>query len=239
MSDGRRKEDVPQGGEASAEEAGGTLPPNPELEDALREAVESVESSEHLGSEPEAEPEAAPPDIAEPAPGDSDAEEPEGADPAQALAKSQGRLLRLQADFENFRRRALAERRDIYQYGHENLVKDLLSTVDNLDRAIGHARESGGGDIENFLEGVELVLRELLGILANHSVNEVEALGKAFDPAVHEAMAQLPDASVEPNTVIDVLQKGYQLRDRLLRPARVIVAKAPEPDGDEEGKAAG
>ena len=237
MSDGRRKQDVPQGGEASAEEAGGTLPPNPELEDALREAMESVESEEH----PAPEPVAAEPSIAEPAPalGDSDAEEPAELDSAEELGKARGRLLRLQADFENFRRRALAERRDIYQYGHENLVKDLLSTVDNLDRAIGHARESGGGDIEDFLEGVELVLRELLGILTNHSVNEVEALGKAFDPAVHEAMAQLPDASVEPNTVIDVLQKGYQLRDRLLRPARVIVAKAPESDGDEEGGAAG
>jgi len=235
VSDGRPKRDAPQGGEASAEEAGGTLPPNPELEDALREAMASVEGAEHRGSEPAAEPSG----TAEPAAGDSDREEPAEEDPSEELKLSQGRLLRLQADFENFRRRALAERRDIYQYGHENLVKDLLSTVDNLDRAIGHARESGGGDIEDFLEGVELVLRELLGILANHSVNEVEALGKAFDPAVHEGMAQLPDASVEPNTVIDVLQKGYQLRDRLLRPARVIVAKAPEPDGDEEGGAAG
>ncbi len=235
MSDGRRRQDVPQGGEDSAEEVGGTLPPNPELEDALREAVESVESAEQLASDPAV----TKADTPEPAPGDSDAAEAGEGDPAQELKRSQDRLLRLQADFENFRRRALAERRDIYQYGHENLVKDLLSTVDNLDRAIGHARESGGGDIENLLEGVELVQREFLGSLENHSICEVEALGKAFDPAVHEAMAQLPDASVEPNTVIDVLQTGYQLRDRLLRPARVVVAKAPEQNGEEEGEAAG
>ena len=201
------------------EESAGKLPPNPELEDALREAVESVESA------------------AEP----SEGEAPEGEealDPLAELEKSQDRLLRLQADFENFRRRALAERHDIYQYGHQNLVKDLLSTVDNLERAIGHAHESGGGDLETLLQGVELVQRELLGILETHSVCEIDALGKAFDPALHEAMAQVSDDSVAPNTVIDVLQKGYQLRDRLLRPARVIVAKAPEPDSEDGGEAA-
>jgi len=158
---------------------------------------------------------------------------------SEELARTKDRLLRLQADFENFRRRSLQERRDIYQYGHENLVKDLLSTVDNLERAIGHARENGGGDLESFLQGVDLVYRELIGILANHSVREVEALGASFDPAVHEAMAQVADGSVAPNTVIEVLQKGYQLRDRLLRPSRVVVAKAPEQDRGDGGEAAG
>ena len=233
MSDGRKKAGDPtNGSDFEEEESGGTLPPNPELEDALREAMEAVESGET------APPEAAAPegDAAEAA----EAGEPEEAegDLAGELKKAQDRLLRLQADFENFRRRALSERRDIYQYGHENLVKDLLSTVDNFDRAIGHARESGGGDFEGFLQGVELVQREFLGILENHSVCEVEALGKAFDPSVHEAMAQLPDGSVAPNTVVEVLQKGFQLRDRLLRPARVIVAKAPEEDSEDEGEAA-
>jgi len=132
--------------------------------------------------------------------------------------------------------RALSERHDLYQYGHENLVKDLLLTVDNLDRAIGHARESGGGDLETFLQGIELVQREFLGILEKHSVSEVEAFGKSFDPALHEAMAQVPDGSVAPNTVTEVLQKGYQLRERLLRPARVMVAKAPEAGKEKTGE---
>lgn len=203
----------PDGSEQAArddEDSGPRLPVNPELEDALREAVESVESHQKEAA------------------GEVDL--------AAELAKTQDRLLRLQADFENFRRRALSERHDLYQYGHENLVKDLLLTVDNLDRAIGHARESGGGDLESFLQGVELVQREFLGILENHSVSEVEALGKAFDPAVHEAMAQVPDASVAPNTVTEVLQKGYQLREHLLRPARVMVAKAPEVEKAESGE---
>jgi molecular chaperone GrpE len=213
------------------EDSAGALPPNPELEEALREAAESVDRGSkqaegEAGQEPEEEG------------AEEGAEAEEAPDPQLELERAQARLLRLQADFENFRRRALAERHDIYQYGHQNLVKDLLLTVDNLGRAIGHARESGGGDLESFLQGVELVQREFLGILENHSVREIEALGKAFDPALHEAMAQAVDDSVAPNTVIEVLEKGYQLRDRLLRPARVVVAKAPEADREDGGEAA-
>jgi molecular chaperone GrpE len=200
------------GGHDDEAPGGPTLASNPELEDALREAVESVESHEKA---------------------------PVGADElADELAKSEERLVRLQADFENFRRRALSERHDIYQYGHENLVKDLLLTVDNLDRAIGHARESEDGDLEGFLQGIELVQREFLGILENHAVKEVEAQGEMFDPALHEAMAQVPDGDVPPNTVKEVLQKGYQLRERLLRPARVLVAKTPEAEQEKPGEAA-
>ena len=101
-------------------------------------------------------------------------------------------------------------------------------TVDNLERAIDHARKGAGGDLENLLQGVELVQKGLLGLMARHGVTEVDAIGKPFDPAHHEAMAQTPDASVAPNTVLEVLQKGYKLRDRLLRPARVIVARPVE-----------
>jgi molecular chaperone GrpE len=88
------------------------------------------------------------------------------------------------------------------------------------------------------LQGVELVRREFLGALARHGVNEIDALGKAFDPALHEAMAQKPDPSVAPNSVIEVLEKGYQLRDRLVRPARVVVTQAPEGEGESGGEEA-
>jgi molecular chaperone GrpE len=228
VSDKAKKRAADAAGSAPAEEeSAGALPPNPELEEALREAAASVDGAskqaeEAAGQEPEAE----------------GAEDEEAPDPQLELERTQERLLRLQADFENFRRRALSERHDIYQYGHQNLVKDLLLTVDNLGRAIGHARESGGGDLESFLQGIELVQREFLGILENHSVREIEALGKPFDPALHEAMAQAVDDSVAPNTVIKVLEKGYQLRDRLLRPARVVVAKAPETEREDGGEAA-
>jgi molecular chaperone GrpE len=210
VSEANEKHDGSELAALGDEDSGPKLPVNPELEDALRAAVESVESHEK--------------------------EAAEAVDIDEELAKSRDRLVRLQADFENFRRRALSERHDLYQYGHENLVKDLLLTVDNLDRAIGHARESGEGDLESFLQGIELVQREFLGILENHAVSEVEAFGKMFDPAVHEAMAQVPDGSVAPNTVTEVLQKGYQLREHLLRPARVMVAKAPEAGKENTGE---
>ncbi len=204
--------------ESPAEEASeGTLSPSPELEEALREAAEAVEQTERRDeAEGLAEGEAAP------------------EDPALELKKTQDQLLRLQADFENFRRRALRERTEAHQYGHQNLVKDLLSTVDNLDRAIDHAQKSEDGDLDGLLQGVELVRRDLLAALARNGVTPIEAVGEAFDPALHEAVAQAPDASVAPNTVTEELQKGYLLRDRLLRPSRVIVSRAP----DEEEKGA-
>jgi molecular chaperone GrpE len=212
--DGAREE----GSEPLAEEAsGGSLSPSPELEEALREAAEAVEARQADREGGEAD----------------DVETLRG-----ELAALQERMVRLQADFDNFRRRALKEREEAYQYGHENLVKDLLATVDNLDRAIEHARKSDGRDFESMLQGVELVQRELLGALANHGVSEIEAGNVVFDPNVHEAMAQKEDDSVPVNTVIEVFQKGYRLRDRLLRPARVVVSKPPEGDGEGEAEAA-
>lgn len=210
-----------EGWESLAEEAsGGSLTPSAELEEALREAAEAVDDS---GAKKKDEPPAA----------DAPAESGDAEGALAELSQTQDRLLRLQADFENFRRRALKERTEIHQYGHQNLVKDLLSTVDNLDRAIDHAKKGGGGDQEVLLQGVELVKKDLLTALAKNGVSEIVAIGKPFDPALHEAMAQLPDGSVPPNTVVEEMQKGYLLRDRLLRPARVAVARAPEKEVQE------
>jgi molecular chaperone GrpE len=220
----------PKHQEIPEEESVGTLEVDPELEAALAEAAAAVpdpESGKPAQSEavaaqaPEAPVEAEAPSL------------------HQEVSEAHDRLLRLQADFENFRKRAQRERMEALQYGPQNLVKDLLSVVDNLERAIDHARESEGGDLQSFLQGVELVQREFLGVLGNHGVSEIEASGKPFDPALHEAMAQVPVAEAAPNTVVDVLQKGYQLRDRLVRASRVVVAKAPEPGEGGEGEAAG
>ena len=208
----------PEGWESLAgeEPSAGVLDQSPELEEALREAAEAVESRA-----PAAKPE-----------NRTDPENPEATarieDLSAELVETKDRLIRLTADFENFRRRAQREREEAVRYGTQNLFKDLLTTVDNLERAIDHARKGAGGDLENLLQGVELVQKGLLGLMARFGVVEVEALGKPFDPAHHEAMAQTPDASVAPNTVLEVLQKGYRLRDRLLRPARVIVARPSE-----------
>ncbi len=205
--------------DASAEEPSvGSVSPSPELEQALREAAEAVGAGEDEPEDGEAEEE----------------EVSEGDSLRGELEAVNDRMIRLQADFDNFRRRALKEREEAHQYGHENLVKDLLATVDNLDRAIEHARRSDGGDFESMLQGVELVQRELLGALANHSVSEIEVADAVFDPNVHEAVAQKEDDSVPANTVIEVFQKGYRLRDRLLRPARVVVSKPVDGDGEGE-----
>jgi len=195
------------------EASGGSLAPNPELEDAMREAMEALEARDE-SRRPHS---------------------PAGEVASEEVAGLRDRLIRLQADFENYRKRVLREREEAYRYGHENLVKDLLGTVDNLERAIEHARGSQGGDAEGLLEGVELVHRELLGALAKHGVEEIEAEGVPFDPAVHEAMAQTPSETAPPNTVIQVFEKGYRLRDRLLRPARVVVAARP-PEGGDKGE---
>lgn len=200
----------------------GSLSPSPELEEALREATEAMEAREAEREAGEA--------------GEGDEDEASELETLRGeLATLQERMVRLQADFDNFRRRALKERQEAHQYGHENLVKDLLATVDNLDRAIEHARKSDGGDFQSMLQGVELVQRELLGALANHGVSEIEAGNVPFDPNMHEAMAQQENDSVPANTVIEVFQKGYRLRDRLLRPARVVVSKPAE--GGDEGQA--
>ncbi|HEY5658996.1 MAG TPA: nucleotide exchange factor GrpE [Myxococcota bacterium] len=210
-----------EGWESLAEDAcEGTLAPNPELEEALREAAASV---------PDADDEER--DSAQ-----AGISEDELQSLRDELAEAEGRNLRLQADYENFRKRALRERQEAAQYGSQNLVKDLLSVVDNLERAIGHARQSEGGDLQSLLQGVELVQREFIAVLAKHHVVEIDAHGKPFNPALHEAMAQFESGTAQPNTVVDVLEKGYQLHDRLIRPSRVIVAREPE-EKTESGEA--
>lgn len=155
------------------------------------------------------------------------------------LEEARERYVRLQAEFENFRRRTLKEKQESLRYGQQNLIKDLLSTVDNLERALGHGEQNADADLQSILQGVELVHRELLAALAKQGVKVVDPVGEPFDPAYHEAMGQVPSTEVPPNGVVQVLQKGYLLQDRMLRPARVLVAKAPaegeESDGGGQG----
>ena len=218
-----------EGWEGFAEEASeGSLGPSSELEAAMREAAAShdARAAERATQKSGA--------------GGAAQEELEAALALaqRELAELKDRHLRLAADFENSRRRGLREREEALLYGHQNVVKELLPSVDNLERAIDHARQGGEGSQEGLLEGVELVLREIFAVLARHGVVAIEAQGQPFDPALHEAMAQLPDETVPANTVVQVFQPGYQLRGRLLRPARVVVSKPPadaEKKADESG----
>lgn len=148
--------------------------------------------------------------------------------PTLELAELKDRYLRLAADFDNFRRRNLKERADLHNYANENLVKELLPAVDNLERAVVHGRkEEQRTDSENLLQGVELTYRSLIQILVRFGVVEIEAAGKPFDPQVHEAVRRVATSEHAPGTVVEVYQKGYLLKDRLLRPAMVAVAGDP------------
>jgi len=130
------------------------------------------------------------------------------------------RYLRERADLENFKKRMQRERAESLRFASEGLIRELLPVVDNLERAIGHA----GGNDDSVIEGVQRVLRGFLDVLERHGVTRIDAEGAAFDPARHQALAQVHAPDREPNQVVEQHQRGYQLYDRLLRPALVTVS---------------
>jgi molecular chaperone GrpE len=144
------------------------------------------------------------------------------------------RYLRQVAEVDNFKKRINRGKEDAIRYANENLIKDILPVMDNLERAIAHAQ--GGGNGKPLVEGVEMVLRGLLDVFGKHGVVQVPAVGEVFDPGKHEAMAQVESSQYEPNTVVDEHHRGYLLRDRLLRPALVTVAKAPQVKEEKNGE---
>jgi molecular chaperone GrpE len=139
----------------------------------------------------------------------------------QPVQQDDDRLLRLAADFENYKKRAARERDEYVKLANERLLKELLPIVDDLERALGAAEQHEEAQLE---EGVRLVHRSLAQLLERNGVAEIPADGK-FDPHVHEALLAQPAEGKEQGDVIDVLQKGYKLGDRVVRPARVIVAE--------------
>jgi molecular chaperone GrpE len=139
------------------------------------------------------------------------------------------RYVRQLAELDNFRKRTKREKDDAIRFANEALIRDLLPVVDNLERAVAHSK--GGGNGKPLVEGVEMVLKGLLDALTKHGLIQVSAVGEPFDPAKHEAMAQLASESYAPNTVIEEHHKGYLLGDRLLRPALVTVAKTGRSQG--------
>jgi molecular chaperone GrpE len=136
-------------------------------------------------------------------------------------------LKRVAAEFENYRKRVAREQEALSTRAAERLVKELLPIVDDLERALEAAEEHQEAKLE---EGVRLVQRQLASVLEREGLAEIETGGK-FDPHVHEALLARP-AEAEEGSVLEVLQKGYRLGDRVLRPARVIVASPKESDGD-------
>lgn len=149
----------------------------------------------------------------------------------------QDRYLRLAAEFENYKRRAQRDQQEFARYANETVLKELLTTVDNLERAVRFSKEQKGG--EGLLEGVELTLKQLMETLTKFGVRPVTSLGEPFDPSRHQAVART-ESQAEANTVVDEYQKGYFLHDRILRPAMVTVATEPSSmnEPQEEGRPA-
>ena len=149
-------------------------------------------------------------------------------------------LLRALAETENVRRRGQRERDDLRKYAAGPVVKDLLSVADNLARALDSVAAEGlsdDGPLKSLVEGVQMTRRELAQAFERHAIREIEALGRKLDPHVHEAMFEVPDPTRPNGTVVQVVQPGYMLHDRLLRPARVGVAKggpAAAPSGGDQ-----
>jgi molecular chaperone GrpE len=143
------------------------------------------------------------------------------------LKNVRDQLLRTAADFDNFRKRTRREMADVQKQAREDFLRDLLPVFDNLERATQHAQ--GTTDVAGLAQGIEMVMRMFHDTLGRLGVERVGAMGMSFDPALHEAIQQVETADHPPGTVTAEVQPGYRLGDRLIRPALVIVAKAPAP----------
>ena len=158
-------------------------------------------------------------------------------------AEMRDRLLRTMADMENLRRRTEREKADPARYAISNFARDVLTVGDNLKRTIEHVpAEAAAQDpaLKSFLDGVEITERELLNVLERHGVTRIDPLGQRFDPNCHQAMYEVQNAEVPEGTVVDVMQAGYTIGDRCLRPALVAVAKggakpSKQPQGEGDG----
>jgi molecular chaperone GrpE len=169
-------------------------------------------------SAPEAEPEAQAEQPAEP--------EQDPLEAAQAeVAKVRDQLLRTAADFDNFRKRSRREVSDAEQRGREDLLRELLPVFDNLERAASHAESAT--DVQSLADGIRMVMRQFTDALGRLGIQRIDAEGAVFDPVVMEAIQQLETTDHPAGTVAAQVQAGYRMGERLIRPAMVVVAKAP------------
>lgn len=144
-----------------------------------------------------------------------------------AMEAAKEQVLRSQAEAQNARRRADQDVEKAHKFGQEKLIADLLPVVDNLERALANidTNDQAFGPV---VEGIQLTLKSFVDVLAKYQVVAIDPQGEPFDPQLHQAMTMVPNPDVEPNTVVEVFQKGYTLNNRLVRPAMVVVSKAPE-----------
>ncbi|HET6675190.1 MAG TPA: nucleotide exchange factor GrpE [Nitrospiraceae bacterium] len=138
------------------------------------------------------------------------------------------KYLRLAAEFDNYKRLAQRDQREQIKFGNEHILKELLPVVDNLERAIKSAKDNG--DTDALTQGVELTLKQFVGVLTKFGVTPVDSVGRPFDPATQQAVAQVESEKVPEHCVVEEFQKGYLLHDRILRAAMVSVSKGISTD---------
>jgi len=147
----------------------------------------------------------------------------------EEAAKNRDLYLRACADLDNYRKRTLREKEELAKFANEAILREILPVIDNLERALQHSATGEGNDA-GLTQGVEMTLSQFRKVLEKFGVVPIPSVGTPFDPARHEAMGQLESAEHPVNTVVQELQKGYLLNERLLRPALVMIAKAPAAD---------
>ena len=147
-------------------------------------------------------------------------EEPEKKE--KEAAANYDKYLRAVADLENYKKRSIREKADIIKYGKEEIIKDILPFVDNLDRALDHADTS---DVQSFKQGIRLIQEQLLSCLKKHGVEKIDSIGLDFNPNFHEALMQVESEEHAENKVVNEVEKGYLLNGRLLRPSKVCICK--------------
>ena len=137
------------------------------------------------------------------------------------------RLLRTSADFDNFKKRAAREKQDAIKFANEGLLQKLIPVLDNFDMALSAAQAAPADASESLQTGISMIYQQLKNAAGEAGLEEVDAAGKVFDPNLHEAVSQKESADTPEGSVLQQLRKGYKLRERLLRPASVVVAKKP------------
>jgi molecular chaperone GrpE len=165
---------------------------------------------------------------AQEAPGDlEDATTADSAEQAQSKAdENWERLLRVTADFDNYKKRAAREKQEAIKFANENLLQKLIPVLDNFEMALAAAQSTPGAG-QSLQAGISMVQQQLRSALAENGLEEIDATGKVFDPNLHEAVAHNATTDVPDGHVLQQMRKGYKLKDRLLRPATVVVAKNP------------
>ncbi|MDD9891503.1 MAG: nucleotide exchange factor GrpE [Gammaproteobacteria bacterium] len=156
------------------------------------------------------------------------------ADAEEAAASAKDDLLRVQAEMQNLRRRTEQDIEKAHKYGQEKFSSELLSVMDNLERALAAASQHEDEVVKAIYDGVDLTLKSFTDCFNKFNIEAVDPMGEPFDPQLHQAMSIQDNPEVEPNTVIAVMQKGYTLHGRVIRPAMVMVSKGQASKSDEE-----